>query len=456
MRSPAPDLDAARAAGHRARPTVGASELADIIARLRAAQRRLGRRPVASILDALGGVVAGWMDPQSPWRQAAERDLPAATGFSPEMIRFALPWMIEPLRSPALGELLDAELGDRRVLDSLVRGRLASGPALIAHVLAGNLTGTAALPLALSLAIKSAVLVKTASDDPVFPGLFARSIAEADAELGACVAACYWRGGDLSCEDLVFTAAQLVVASGSDASVASARSRCDTRFIGHGHQMSLALVAREVLRDPAWAGAAAAALALDVSVWDQRGCLSPQVCLVEGDFDAACGFGQRLAAELGRWATRLPPGRMTLDDHAAVRRFRDETEWRGLGGKPAAVLAPEASAAWTVAVEAETGFRPTPLCRSIRVSPVTALSEVREILAPARRVLAAAGIAGGPERLPEIQNCLAMAGVQRLCPLGSMQRPPLRWLQGGRPRVADWVTWSACDDTVGEEARADA
>ena len=33
---------------------------------------------------------------------------------------------------------------------------------------------------------------------------------------------------------------------------------------------------------------------------------------------------------------------------------------------------------------------------------------------------------------------LRAGGVHRVCRLGEMQRPPLDWRQGGRPRLADW------------------
>lgn len=419
-----------------------AADLDGIVDRLLAAHRRLRRRSVASIIESLERVADRWMDPQSDWRRSAERDLPGTTGFSPEMIRFALPWMIEPLRAPALGRLLDAELGNRRALDAGGAGRRAVGPTLIVHILAGNLAGAAAVPLALGLTVKSSVLLKAASGDRVFPELFVRSVADTDPELGACAAAVYWRGGDAASEKRAFAAAELVVASGSDASVDALRARCPARFIGHGHRASVAVIGREILADPTRATAAADALALDISVWDQRGCLSPHVCFIEGQFEDAQRFGTAVAAALDAWATRLPPGTLTLDERAAVRRFRDETEWLGLSGRPATLFASRDSADWSVAIEGEAAFRPTPLCRSLRVCPVASLEELPTILAPVAHVLAAAGIAVDGERMPRLQRILAGARVPWTPALGRMQRPPLEWPQGGRPRVAEWISWT--------------
>jgi len=421
--------------------TLGPRELAALAMRLKAACDRLQQRPVDSILESIDRVVVDWLRPDSPWRVTAEALLPAATSFSPEMIRFALPTVLEAMKPPALAELLDGELSGHHALDGPTQGRHAIGPGLIVHVLSGNIAGLAVVPIALSLAVKSPVLVKAARGDRVMPALFARSLAEADPELGSCVGACYWSGGDQRCEERVFGLADLVVVYGSDASVADARARCGARFIGHGHKVSFAVVTRETSGDPIAASNAAEALALDVSLWDQRGCLSPQICFVEGSIEEARWFGELVARSLARLAEMLPPGTTTLEERAAVRRFRDDAEWRQIGGAATTVFAAKASTGWTVVVEPEAEFRPTPLCRSLRVLPVPSIDELPGCLAPASPLLEAAGLAAPEHRRVPIEELLNRAGVHRVCALGQMQFPPLSWRQGGRPRVADWVTW---------------
>jgi hypothetical protein len=213
-------------------------------------------------------------------------------------------------------------------------------------------------------------------------------------------------------------------------------------FVGHGHKISFAVVSSAVASDPGAAGRAASALALDVALWDQKGCLSPQMCYVEGDWRAALAFAERLASPLQELALRLPAGPTTIDEQLALRRFREQAEWEGIATGRAAVLAPQDSLAWTVVVDADAALRPTPLCRSLRVVPFAADADLRRALHPSRRFLEAAGVAAPPGRARTLGDLLARAGVQRVCPLGAMQRPPLAWRQGGRPRVGDWVSWS--------------
>lgn len=406
---------------------VSPADLERTIGALRRAQRVLAARRTEGAIETLTDVVDAWLTSDSPWFARAEALLPAATGFSLAMIRHALPTMLAPLRAPALADLLDAEVGKRR------------GSGLILHVLPGNLPGVAAIPAALSLAIGSAALLKAGRGDRIFPALFAASVAARDAELGACIAARYWPGGERECEDVALAAAELVVASGDDATISDLAARTRRRFIGYGHRVSFAVVTGEIVADDFAAQAAAAQLAADVAIWDQRGCLSPQLCYVEGNVDTAHRFAGLVADALRPLVQRLPSGRLTDAERLAVRRFRDEAEWRGLGGAGVAVFALGGESDGTVVIESAPAFRPTPLCRSLRVMPVADIRALTALLAPVRALLEGAGLAAVPERWSDLARWLAECGVHRISAVGEMQRPPLDWRQGGRPRVGDWI-----------------
>lgn len=417
-------------AGRRVAPPLDATatgpDVAAAIAALRAAQPALaGRRD--AILDTLSAVVGDWLAADSPWMAQAVATLPDATGFSPAMIRHALPTMLEPLRAPALAEIVADQAGARR------------GPALILHILPGNLPGLAAVPAALSLAIGSAALLKPGRGDRVFPALFLASLAARDAALAGAVASLYWPGGDPHCEEIALDAAGLVVAAGDDATIADLARRARGRFIGHGHRLSFALVAAETADE----SATAAALARDTAIWDQRGCLSPQLCFVEGDRETAIAFAARVAAHLAELAVSLPPAAMALGERLAIRRLRDESEWARFDGERAVVFAATDEAAGTVIVEPRAALRPSPLGRTLRVMPVASIDALVALLAPQRAVLEGVGLAAGGERRAGLTARLTECGVHLVSRLGEMQRPPLDWRQGGRPRLADWVDGDA-------------
>lgn len=404
-------------------PPATADDIARAIAALRAAHPALAARPRAEVIATLSAVVDDWLAPDSAWFARAVALLPDATGFSAAMIRHALPTMLEPLRAPALDHLVRGEAGDRR------------GPPTILHILPGNLPGLAAIPAALSLAVGSTALLKPGRGDRIFPGLFLASLAARAPDLAACLAAPYWPGGDRACEDLALAAADLVVAAGDDATIADLAGRARGRFIGHGRRISFAVVTAALAADPA----SAAALALDTATWDQRGCLSPQLCFVEADRDTTTAFAARVAAELARLAETLPPVRLGLGDRLAIRRFRDESEWARFDGERATVFAASDEAAGTVVVEPRPAMRPSPLGRSLRVMPIASCDALDGLLAPLRGALEGAGLAAEPERWAPLACRLHASGVHLVSRLGMMQRPPLDWRQGGRPRLADWV-----------------
>ena len=408
-----------------------AAEWAGVALACRQARHRVRRRSVDDILVALQRAYHGWTDENSCQGRLAYEMLPSITGFSTEMIRHGLPKLLEPLRVDSIRALLAAEL-----CNSKERAPIA--PELLVHVLSGNIPGLAAIPMHLSLALQSAAIFKTAAGDPLFAALWAQAIAAVDPELGDCLAVTHWAGGDEAIERAVFHDADVVVASGADAAITAIAARVRGRFVGYGHKISFAAIGKECLHDNDSASSLARGLAYDVSLWDQQGCLSPQLCYVEsgGQIEPE-DFAMLLERWLDHYATELPPRQLTLDEKAAVARFRHEAEWA-----PETILrASRNSSAWSIAIERDSRFRPTCLNRCLRLKAVPSLEELGTALEGYRNHLEAVGLAVGQQRLTSLARTLGDAGVHRVCAIGNMQQPPLSWCQGGRPRVGDWVEW---------------
>ncbi|MBI3302799.1 MAG: hypothetical protein HYZ72_12105 [Deltaproteobacteria bacterium] len=425
-------------------PDLSPAELRGVIDQLLTArERHLVHRSVPSLLASLDRTVQLWLDPSSSERREAEAALPTETGLSPEMVHHTLPLIFQEYRAECLEALLRDELGDPQVLDAFVPiqdgRRKAYGPTLITQILAGNLPGAGLDGVIFALLVKSATLVKASSSALLLPTLFARSLARIDPDLGACLAVVTWRGGNTALEEVAFARAEVVVASGADESLAAIRSRVHGKFIGYGHKVSFSVISREVLSD---AEDLAGRAAYDVVLFDQQGCLSPQLVYVEeGGAVTPQGFAALLAQALERWRNILPRGQVTPEESAAIRRVRDEVEWRALAGKPLALYTSTAGTAWSVIYDGAPVFVPSPLHRTVRVKPLTSLAQLDSLLAPWRPYLEAAGLAVAPARLTEAADLLGRAGVSRICPLGTMQTPPLGWRHGGRPRIAALVRW---------------
>lgn len=415
---------------------------------LAARARVLQHRPLRTVLPSLAATAAAFLDPTSQIRREAEALLPAETGLSPEMIRHVLPLLFQEYRTERLTALVQEELGTLDALDTFVPTadgwHKAYGPALITQVLAGNLPGTGLDGVLFALLVKAATLVKAPSSAPSLPTLFARMLADVDPDLGRCVAVVSWPGGHATLEEIAFARADVVVAAGTDESMAAIRPQVRGRFIGYGHKVSFSLITKERLEE---AEALARQAAYDVVLFDQRGCLSPQLVYVEaGGRVSPQEFAALLAQALEQWQTILPRGTIPLEASVAIRRLRDEAEWQALAGKEVVLYASAPGTEWTVVYEADQLFVPSPLYRTVRVKPFFTLAQLAEALLPWRTHLEAAGVAAGPDRLREIADLLGQAGVSRIAQLSTLQTPPLSWRHGGRPRLADFVRWVTLEE----------
>jgi hypothetical protein len=404
------------------------AEIQAVLAGLRVAARAIRGRPARERIAALARVLDGWRDPRSPWRLGLEAELPGHTGFSPENVRAGLDLALAPLSGEALHGLVARELGGAAVLDGSA-GPLVTGFETCAVLLAGALPTPTLVALLAPLVLGSGVLAKTSVHDPVTARWLARSLGEVDPELGACLAVTSFRSDDAACLEALL-GADSVAASGSDATILGLRRRVlpPRRFVGRGHRLSVAALGPEALRGEPLA-AAAAALALDVALWDQLGCLSPVSVFVAGDGGAADGAAEALEHALERAERGLPRGRLSPEAAAAVAGEREAAELRAAAGRDVRLLA---GASWTVVREEDARPRPAPLHRFVRVVPVAGSAGLVEALRPQGPHLAAVALAGFGSTVREVARALAALGASRLCAPGRMQAPPLAWHQDGQ------------------------
>jgi hypothetical protein len=396
--------------------------------RLRRDAGEIRRRPARETLAALARVLDGWRDRASPWRRGLEEELPACTGFSPENVRAGLDLALAPLSGDALDALVARELGGVASLEGGV-GTLVGGFETCAVLLAGALPTPTLVALVAPLVLGSGVLAKTSLHDPVTAGWLARSLGEVDPGLGACLAVASFRGDDVACTDALLEA-DCVVASGSDETIARLRPRVlpPRRFVARGHRVSVAALGPEAVHGEPLASCAAA-LALDVALWDQLGCLSPVSVFALGGRTGGDRVAEALAEALERAGRRLPRGRLAPEAAAAVAREREEAEFRAATGRDVRVLA---GSSWTVVREDDARARPAPLHRFVRVVPLAGSADLVAALRPLGSHLAGVALAGFGSESKDIARSLAELGASRLCAPGQLQAPPLAWHQDGR------------------------
>ncbi len=416
-------------------PDAHAEQVEAAKGRLDVARRRLVARSPEGILSVLRTVFDQWRDPDSKWRQRLMAEFPARSGFSPEGVRAGLDLALEHWTGDALAAAVEAELkpghagSPHRIspfsMTSVLLGGAIPMPSLLASVL--------------PLCVQSPALVKSASRDPVTPVLVAESIAEVDPELGRCIEVVSFSGTDGESLDR-FLAAECVVATGSDETIRDIgrRIRPSQRFVAYGHKLSVAVVDADHWQDEE-PRTIADALALDIALWDQLGCLSP-VCiyLVGGAApDEIPGFSHALAEALARQQEILPRGETPLEAAARIRHERDEARLRA--GADANITVCESEGTdWTVIGEPDASWRPSPLHRFVRVLPVPRLDELAGALRPIVRNLSSVALAGFPadgEKRAEVAGLISLLGAARVCEAGRLQAPPLDWHHDGQPIV---------------------
>ena len=313
---------------------------------------------------------------------------------------------------------------------------------LIGFVMPGNVPGAGLHEVIAALVSGSAVMIKTASNEPFFFREFACVLTAIDPRIGARIAVFTW-GRDRS--DLTAALRQSCdrfVVFGADDTLASIQSSAGGQgsgglglredFAGFGSRVSGVILGHEAVADESARRARAKMVARNVTLFEQRGCLSPHHVFVGDEADRrAYDFAACLADEMEALARDLPPPTsLSLEDAAAIRRARESARWRGLGGQNVR-LWEGAALGCTVIYDRDAPFRTSPGFRTVYVSPFTNAPDLERRLDPVKGRLEAFALMAADSQSAPIRAMLERFGATHICRPGAMQSPPLEWPHGG-------------------------
>ena len=374
------------------------------IARLRQSHADiLTPMPQVDIINSLAAVAECWRDPAYPPRIEAEA---WQEPFPFAMVQVSLDALLDSLTPEALWALIDAE-----------DARNVQGYPVIGHIIAGNTPLLAWVSIIRALLVRSASFVKLPSGPVAEWGkLFCHSLFQVSPNLRRCVELAEWPGGTTELDAALCGGVDLVMAHGSDATMRDLRVLCPPQmpFVGYGHRVSFGLVTRGNAN-----AEAAAEFAKDVLLYDQGGCLSPQTVFVEGDWQVALDFAQRLADTFPTVAARYPLPSRAERAGAVVREAR-ELAWMGEGTR----LWEDPNLCWTVIARPQATFALSPTFGVVSVQPLASLEDLPEAIMPVAGYLQGCAVAGeAGDYIPS---------VSYLCKPGELQAPPLSWRQDGR------------------------
>jgi acyl-CoA reductase-like NAD-dependent aldehyde dehydrogenase len=365
------------------------------------------------VIAALARAFELWRAPDAAWRAQLAREHGV---YSAEVIDYGIAAALEHWTADVLTRLRAREL----------RAPFAA-PRVTAVWLAGSIPPAAFSAIALPLLAGSAVYAKPASADPHSARLFAASLREVDPGVASAVGI----GSDVK----ALEECDAVVAHGSDETIAAIRARIGIgrAFVGYGHKLSLAVIGAAV--DPV---TAAQKLALDVALWDGRGCLSPAWALVsDSPRGRAAEVARALAAAFEELEERLPRGGLAPAESAELLELRARAAVRE--GTRLELAAGASS--WTVVLEGGEGRPPAGTLRFLSVVPVNDLDDLARFCAPLAPHLSCVGHAGFGADVPRLASLAVDAGASRLCALGRMQLPPLDWNHDGQGPLRPLVRW---------------
>ena len=211
--------------------------------------------------------------------------------------------------------------------------------------------------------------------------------------------------------------------SGSDETIRYYRSLIPSgssmRVIAHGHRLSAAAVMQtdvSAMTDADFEG-----LALDMSLWDGTGCLSPKVIFFQGDVADAVRFSERLVLALDNVADRLPE---CTPDMATLAQIHSALRMAMLEG--ATVIRAHRNHDAIVVFGPEAQFVPLLWPRTTAVYCVTSPVDAAMAFSPR-------GQAFAMRRMPDeaVMDKLSSAGFNYFCTFGAMQAPPIWWKHSG-------------------------
>ena len=317
-------------------------------------------------------------DPSTDRGRHARQRLVASSGLSAQGVDLALLRCLET--AP-----------DEAQIAALIR---STPSAQVAHVLlSANVFVAAHRAIAIGLAASAQVRVRTSRREPEMAELLltgAPGSFELVTELSPHAGDRLWAyGSDETMDEVAVTlpAGVALHAHGSGFGVA---------VLGGGHsesELSTLL----------------SALAGDIALFDQRGCLSPRVLLVAAEPAFANELASELARALAVLEEHVPRGQFSAAELSAIAQYRDTAHFTG------EIF--EAGLGFVSVGQTNTWLLP-PTGRNIHV---LAVSDALAALTPYRPLLTSCAFAGGPALGEELRRALPGA---RVCRFGEMQRPP--------------------------------
>jgi hypothetical protein len=411
---------------------------------------------IVSYLEELGRALS--LDSNPYLREALEHSA-AWSDLTPPLVRSSFQ-QIGPLFNPGVvREIADSTVGIR-YLEGWVERRMADGRtaavrafgARTVHIIAGNSPVIAALTIIRNAITRSDGIIKTPSNDPLTAVAIVRTMVDMapDHPITRHLSVAYWKGGDTSFEERVFTPANVekIVAWGGFASVTHV-----LRYVQPGLELisldpkrSTTIIGPEAFESDRSLDEVARRAATDIGALNQLGCVNARVVYViagtsRDGIERTNRLGEAIFNELQRLPEEVSTRAKWFDPELRARLagLRSNPEWYRIYGGV------EDEGAIIVSQLDEPVDFHTSL--SGRVANLVPIDDVSSAVQAMNAYTQTVGVY--PESLKQtLRDTLPFHGAQRLVSLGYAADPSMAVPQDAiEPvrRMVKWIVDERCD-----------
>jgi hypothetical protein len=391
-----------------------AEELRNLAARLESGAAGLRSIPEQRLFEAWEAALQPLLDPASEARRTLAATMSATLALSPP----ALDAAFEAMLSGSIGE-------PARQL--IVRGRETepTGGGAALAIVAGNIPALSIQVVLPALAAGRPLLVKSSSREPLFAAALTHHVGAQIPEVSNALAAVSWPGGHQDLEQGVLDHISTLVAYGRQRTLSDLRSRFEGPMVELGPRLSIAIISRDA--NPT---ACAPALAEDIALFEQRGCLSVQTLFTDTD---PAALAEALTRALEELARRWPPVALAPALAAEIQQLRHQA---ALEGDAVSSLPIRQGTVVTAPAGGAVRLRVLPGGRTVRVQRVDDLDGLPELLRDWCGRIQGAALAG--ETATALEPRLRALGINRFARPGALQRPDALWANGAR-HLVEWL-----------------
>lgn len=306
-----------------------------------------------------------------------------------------------------------------------------SYPSLVGLFAPGNVPGVAVLSLVQLSLLGMPVIIKNASSEPFLVPLLLRELSQIDSGVAGRLAALHWSRQDEAITEAFSASVARIVAFGHDETLETLRPIGSNAFDGFGDKFSVAIVNANCVSQTELQ-----LLAYDICMFDQKGCMSPQIVfLVTDNWQTTEYFCKRLAQAVAETERRFPAGHWRDSDYAALQQWRGAMEARQAEGEQVVYLR-SSKLSWTVAGANSFDLHERVAFRFARVWRIDSTAAAFRLLSPVSDSLQAVSLLLEEEEMEQAQVLFASAddaSIVRfphtlLAAPGRLQRPMFNWM----------------------------